>query len=215
MSTCSRVAVLLALTADLWLVQSTTYGAQAPAAGRVEAVVVFKAVGDTLQAVGDAIASLTNRVATLVSTGDRSWEVVDARRTQDALFDLSGQITGIRSSHEFDAVPAIEHYLDSPRPDEWPTVKQKIGRGLLVSYGVLRQVKTNRSDLMLPSAYGNVQSLMEPPYILIDLDSSPAPRSRKELKELRRVLANYRTLVKRLGAARGELNTYIDKVPQK
>jgi hypothetical protein len=56
---------------------------------------------------------------------------------------------------------------------------------------------------------------MEPPYILIDLDSSPAPRSRKELKELRRVLANYRTLVIRLGAARGELNTYIDKVPQK
>jgi len=65
------------------------------------------------------------------------------------------------------------------------------------------------------AAYGNAPSLMEPPYILIDLDSSPAPRSRKELKELRRVLANYRTLVIRLGAARGELNTYIDKVPQK
>ena len=84
----------------------------------------------------------------------------------------------------------------------------------MVSYGVLRQARANRSDLMLPSAYGNVRSLMEPPFVLIDLDSAPPPTSRKELKELRRVLANYRTLVIRLGAARDALNTYIDRVSQ-
>ena len=223
MRTCSRVAVLLALTADLWLVQSTTYGAQVsgprqpptPAARPVEAIVVIKTVGDTLQAVGEAIASLTKRVATLVSTGDQSWQVLEAQRTQESLVGLSGQITGVHSSHEFDAIPAIKHYLDSPGPDEWPTVKQKIGRTLLASYGVLIQARTNRRDLMLPSAYGKVKYLMEPPYIISDLDSLPPPTSRKELKELRRLLANYRTLVKRLGAARDELNTYIDKIPQK
>jgi len=70
------------------------------------------------------------------------------------------------------------------------------------------------ATLMLASVYGNVRSLMEPPYILSDLDSSP-PASAKELQELRRVLANYRRPVKQLGAARDQLNRYIDTLPQK
>ncbi len=182
-------------------------GGVAGAAARLN---VLRQVVDAVGAAGDAIGKLTDGVRKLLSAGTTGWDTLSARRTHQRLLDLSRLTSGLATEQTVEMMPGIQAYLLEPTPSNWTRLQVQVDTVLARVTDLLGRLDHERSDLVLQPAYVQLQRAVTARRpVLAQLRGMPPPRSKAEMKELRRLLTRYQVLAERLDSARDELNAYL------
>jgi hypothetical protein len=175
-------------------------------------LVIYKEIAGLLGAAGDAIIKITDGIKHLITTGFSGYSYIAAERERKRLIELSALATDLSSTAQVRVVRSIDEYLESsdPTPDDWFAVTQSIGWVLTMIGVLLDDIKKERSEFVLESAYQSLLRSLDSRFSLLDkLSNVPPPTTEEERKEVKQISNKYKEMLTAFSEAIEQLNIYI------
>ena len=175
-------------------------------------VVLYKEIVDLLGAAGDAIIKITDGIRHLVVTGASGYNYIAAERVRKRLMRMSAVATNLAFFTQEEVVRSIDEYLESSKPsmEDWWVIRESIHLVLGEVGALLQDVREERSEFVLETAYRKVfGALAERVSLLQRLSVVPPPTTEQEREALREINTEYKRLLKLFIEAIDQLNAYL------
>ena len=199
-----RQSLFMAISAVAATVPTTSWG-------DVYRLALFEDLAKALGEAGDAIGKISDGVARLVSDANSGWNYVEANRTRSRLIDISARTTGVLVSNDL-FVESFSRYLNlpNPKPEDWTRATEDINKTLANITSLLSDLKRERSDFVLESAYLSLQTSLSARVDLLNkVDSRGPPQTPQERDAFADIVSKYKILIANFKRAIEELNIYI------
>jgi hypothetical protein len=165
-----------------------------------------------VSAAAEALRKVAEGLKTFVVTGYQGYSFVAAKQQHERLKDISARATSLATTKQALVVNSIDEYLAKPMPSasEWRAVTKRIEQATVGVTELLRDIKAERSDLVLEEAYSKLlASLTSRNLMLNKLSQLPPPSTPEEREALAQLNVQYKLLLQAFATTIRELNAYI------
>lgn len=204
-----RRAFTVAILASFYLVHRHSHSQESSPVSRAG---MIRDAAILVTAAAEALGKVADSLKTFVVTGYQGYSFVAAQRQHERLKDISARATDLANTKQALVTRSIDEYLAKPNPtqSDWLEVTDRIERATLGVTELLRDIRNERSDLVLEEAYSKLlDSLQSRSLMLNKLSRLPPPSSPEERDALIQLNVQYKALLEAFRNTIRELNAYI------
>jgi hypothetical protein len=170
----------------------------------------FKEAALAMSAVAQGLAAYVAALRDANARGQARLSQDQATAAAADLLDLYASLSELAMVQRTRTLKEMEKYGEGPLPSDWPEIQMRIGATVDAIEKVNSKFDQQINGFILSDLYPAFKgSFAERAALLRRIRELPAPKSKKEVGDFRRLVANYRSMLDQVDALRAELQLMI------